>query len=120
MTVISIYILSKSGGLIYHYDHLNINSDIERTFVYPLEMKLSEVNRKLTVTFGEKDGIALGQVLLSINGKPVIGSQNEDGTSVESFLGNPANFPLTLKFGKQKLTTNEKIFLGMNAKKLLV
>lgn len=113
MGVISIYVLSKSGGLIYHYDHLNVKSEIEKTFIYPLELKLAELNRKLTVAFGQKDGVSVGQILLSVNGRPVVGSQLEDGTVVQEFLDNSSNFPATLKFGKQKLTTNDKIVLGI-------
>lgn len=40
------------------------------------------------------------------------GNQTEDGRSIKEFLETPENFPVTLKFARPKMTTNEKIFLA--------
>ncbi|RXG68251.1 hypothetical protein Avbf_02800, partial [Armadillidium vulgare] len=57
MTVYSIYILSKSGGLIYQLDNNAPLIEHEKTFSYPLELKLELINRNITVVFGQRDGI---------------------------------------------------------------
>lgn len=36
----------------------------------------------------------------------------EDGRNVKDIIENPSEFPLTLKFNRPKMTTNEKIFLA--------
>jgi hypothetical protein len=62
-----------------------------------------------------RDGIHVGHSLLSINGSQVNGQSFNDGNEtkdVNIFLNDEANYPVTLKFGRQKLSTNEKIFLG--------
>lgn len=53
-----------------------------------------------------------GHVLVSINGILVNGSILEDGRDVRTVLENSDNYPLNLKFGRPKMTTNEKIFLA--------
>lgn len=54
----------------------------------------------------------VGHVLVSVNGLPVNGSTLEDGRNVKDILHNETDFPLTLKFARPKMTTNEKIFLA--------
>lgn len=54
----------------------------------------------------------VGHVLISVNGLPVNGSTLEDGRNVKDILDSPADYPLTLKFTRPKMTTNEKIFLA--------
>lgn len=49
---------------------------------------------------------------MSVNGIPVTGQQLEDGRDVLELLQNAENYPLSLKFGRPKMTTNEKIFLA--------
>lgn len=56
--------------------------------------------------------LAVGHVLTSINGVAVNGGSLEDGRNVKEILENAAEFPLTLKFTRPKMTTNEKIFLA--------
>ena len=55
--VYSIYIVNKAGSLIYHYDYYNAKPEVERTFGHPLDLILKEVDEKLVVAFGERDGI---------------------------------------------------------------
>lgn len=56
MVIQSVFILNKAGGLIYHTDRYNSKNDVEKTFGYPLDIVLKE-DDKLTVIFGERDGI---------------------------------------------------------------
>ncbi|XP_034933635.1 trafficking protein particle complex subunit 4 [Chelonus insularis] len=112
MVVYGVYIVSKSGGLIFNYDHNVPKIEHERTFTYPLDIKLINENKKIVVSFGQRDGINVGHVLMSVNGNPVVGKELEDGTDVLEYLNKPQNFPVTLKFGRAKMTTNEKIFLA--------
>ena len=62
--------------------------------------------------FGQKDGIHVGHTLLAINKVALNGTVLEDGRDANEILANKENYPLTLKFGRPKLSTNEKIFLG--------
>lgn len=57
MTIHSLYILSKSGGLIYQHDHNLPTIENEKTFSFPLELKLDVQNRNIVVSFGQRDGI---------------------------------------------------------------
>lgn len=50
--------------------------------------------------------------MTSVNGISVNGGALEDGRIVKDLLENAAEFPLTLKFARPKMTTNEKIFLA--------
>lgn len=43
---------------------------------------------------------------------PVNGNTLEDGRIVKEVFENANEFPLTLKFARPKMTTNEKIFLA--------
>lgn len=57
--IYSVYIISKSGGLIYSYD-VESNfpvTDVEKTFSYPLDIKFEYVNQRVTVSFGQRDNI---------------------------------------------------------------
>lgn len=57
MTIFSVYIINKAGGLIYQYDHSSARPEVEKTFSYPLEIVLKTHDDKLVVAFGERDGI---------------------------------------------------------------
>lgn len=57
--IYSIYIISKSGGLIYNYD-VESNfpvTDVEKTFSYPLDIKLEFIKPRIIVGFGQRDNI---------------------------------------------------------------
>ena len=56
MAILSVFILNKAGGLIYHNDRYSAKNDVEKTFSYPLDIVLKE-DDKLTVVFGERDSI---------------------------------------------------------------
>ncbi|EFX72438.1 hypothetical protein DAPPUDRAFT_231438 [Daphnia pulex] len=112
MAIYSIYILSKSGGLIYQYDHTSIKVEVEKTFSYPLDIQLTEKNKRIVVAYGQKDGINIGHILLAVNGSQLNGTSLGDGQEVTAFLANESNYPVNLKFGRPKLSTNDKMFLA--------
>ncbi len=115
MGIFNIFIVSKSGGLIYHYDHDLPQYEVEKTFGFPLEVKLGrEHGQRVVVVFGGRDGVNVGHALLAVNGTPLPnGSRTlEDGRDVFDVLEDEANFPINLKFGRPRITTNEKIVLA--------
>ncbi|CAG9822635.1 unnamed protein product [Phaedon cochleariae] len=112
MVIYGIYIVSKSGGLIFNYDHTVPKVETEKKYAYPLDIKLRVENKKIVVEFGQRDGVNVGHVLYAVNGVQVTGQQMDDGQDALEFLGKKENFPVTLKFGRPKMTTNEKIFLA--------
>ncbi|XP_018327398.1 trafficking protein particle complex subunit 4 [Agrilus planipennis] len=112
MVIYGVYIVSKSGGLIFNYDHNVPKIETEKTFSFPLDVKLRYENKKITVEFGQRDGIKVGHVLYEVNGIPVTGRQLDDGRDAFEVIENENNYPLNLKFGRPKMTTNEKIFLA--------
>lgn len=61
MVIYGVYIVSKSGGLIFNHDHTIIKTEHTKTFKYPLDIKLIYENKKIVVHFGSRDGIQ-GQV----------------------------------------------------------
>jgi hypothetical protein len=60
MTIFSVYIINKAGGLIYQYDHSMPRPENEKTFSFPLELTLKVFDEKIVVAFGERDGIKGG------------------------------------------------------------
>lgn len=57
MVVYGVYIVSKSGGLIFNHDHSVPRIETEKTFSFPLDVKLDYDKKKISVTFGQRDGI---------------------------------------------------------------
>lgn len=112
MVIYSIYVVSKSGGLIFNHDHNVSKIENEKTFSYPIDLKLKYENKRIIVDFGQRDGIRPGHVLSAVNGKEVTNRQLDDGQDVFEVLENKDKFPLVLKFNRPKMTTNEKIFLA--------
>ncbi|KAF6210158.1 hypothetical protein GE061_013260 [Apolygus lucorum] len=113
MVIYGVYIVSKSGGLIFNHDHNVPKVESECVFnKHPIDLKLVNENKKVVVSFGHRDGVAIGHVLTFLNGIAVTGSQLDDGRDVFEAIENPVNYPLTLKFARPRVTTNEKIFLA--------
>nr|XP_018902881.1 PREDICTED: trafficking protein particle complex subunit 4 [Bemisia tabaci] len=112
MVIYSVYIVSKSGGLIFNHDHNSPKIEVEQAFSYPLNFTLAYEKQRVVVTFGQRDGIVVGHCLVAINGVPVTGKQLDDGRDVFEVLANSENYPINLKFARPKMTTNEKIFLA--------
>uniref|UniRef100_L7M539 Trafficking protein particle complex subunit n=1 Tax=Rhipicephalus pulchellus TaxID=72859 RepID=L7M539_RHIPC len=115
MPVYSVYIVSKSGGLIFHSDFPSMpRIEVEKTFSYPLDMTLSYQNvlKRVVVVFGQRDGVCVGHAVMAVNGVTVNGRLLEDGRDVEAVVADEANYPLSIRFGRPRLTTNERIVLA--------
>lgn len=54
----------------------------------------------------------VGYSLLAINGDPIVGRKYKDQDIIDDFLANEDNFPVNLKFGWPRLSTNEKIVMA--------
>uniref|UniRef100_A0A8C3SLF7 Uncharacterized protein n=1 Tax=Chelydra serpentina TaxID=8475 RepID=A0A8C3SLF7_CHESE len=54
----------------------------------------------------------VGHAVLSINGIDVNGKYTADGKEVLEYLGNPTNYPVSIRFGRPRLSSNEKLMLA--------
>lgn len=104
--------VNKAGGLIYQLDNQNPRAETEKTFSYPLDFVLKVHDDRVLVSFGQRDNIRVGHSVLSINGIDVSGRYTADGKEVLEFLGNPSNYPLSIRFGRPRLSSNEKLMLA--------
>ena len=57
MVIHGVYIVSKSGGLIFNHDNNIPRVETEKVFNYPIDLKLEYEAKKVSVAFGQKDGI---------------------------------------------------------------
>ena len=57
MIIYGVYIVSKSGGLIFNLDNNVPRIEHEKTFSYPLDLVLDYEPKKVSVSFNCKDGI---------------------------------------------------------------
>ncbi|KAM8795568.1 TPPC4 protein, partial [Eudromia elegans] len=136
MAIFSVYVVNKAGGLIYQLDHYAPRADAEKTFSFPLEFVLRPHDERVVVAFGQRDGVrgaagsrrewaagrgraaahgalpAVGHAVLAINGAEVNGRLTADGKDVLEFLSNPANYPVSIRFGRHRLSSNEKLMLA--------
>ncbi|NXL65456.1 TPPC4 protein, partial [Chordeiles acutipennis] len=112
MAIFSVYVVNKAGGLIYQLDHYAPRADTEKTFSFPLDLVLRPHDERVVVAFGQRDGIRVGHAVLAINGAEVNGRLTADGKDVLEFLGNPANYPVSIRFGRHRLSSNEKLMLA--------
>lgn len=109
MVVYSLYVINRSGGLIFSYEHAIPKIELEKTFSYPLDFVLKPSQKGVCVEFGQRDGIKVGHVILSINGIPVRGNKidftstttDEDSQTIQmnnsydiiEYLSDAGNFP---------------------------
>lgn len=112
MALYGVYIINRAGGLIYQYDHNVPKVESEKTFSYPLDLVLKLWDEKVVVAFGQRDGIRVGHTVMAINGSPAQGRQLEDGRDIMDVVANEEDYPISIKFGRPRLTTNEKIMLA--------
>jgi hypothetical protein len=56
--------------------------------------------------------LTVGFSLLAINGEELSNKQLPNGTDALDVLKDPNNYPVSLKFGRIKLKTNEKIMFA--------
>ena len=118
MPIYSFFIMNKNAGMVYTKDFATVRNESEKTFTYPLEVKLDKFG---SVKFGARDPVKVGHTLMAINGQPVyLDKMDKNKLKIEElkgakdvleFLDNAANYPLTLKFGKPALNTNDKLVL---------
>jgi len=64
MIIFGVYIVSKSGGLIFNLDNNVPRIEHEKTFTYPLDLVLDYDPKKVSVVFNRKDGINGRRLLL--------------------------------------------------------
>lgn len=57
MVIYGVYIVSKSGGLIFNHDHNIPKVETEKVFTFPIDLTLEYDPKKVHVLFGQKDGI---------------------------------------------------------------
>ncbi|XP_077162749.1 trafficking protein particle complex subunit 4 isoform X1 [Paroedura picta] len=112
MAIFSVYVVNKAGGLIYQLDHYAPRAESERSFSFPLELVLRPHDERVLVAFGQRDGVRVGHAVLAINGLEVNGRLTADGRDVLDFLGDAANFPVSVRFGRPRLSSNEKLMLA--------
>ncbi|XP_019720458.1 trafficking protein particle complex subunit 4-like [Hippocampus comes] len=112
MVIFSVYVVNKAGGLIYQYDNYVPRAEAEKTFSYPLDLVLKHHDEKVVVSFGQRDGIKVGHAVLSINGIDVMGKSTADGKDILEYLKDPSNYPVSIRFGRARLSSNEKLMLA--------
>ncbi|CAF0900951.1 unnamed protein product [Adineta ricciae] len=133
MVVHSFYVINRSGGLIFSYEHSIPKIELEKTFSYPLGFVLAPSDKGVVVQFGQRDGIKVGHTIISINGVPARGNNidfssapstattNDDEPPSSSltnsydiikYLSDPSHYPVAIKFGRTRLAGNEKLILS--------
>uniref|UniRef100_A0A3Q1CL90 Trafficking protein particle complex subunit n=1 Tax=Amphiprion ocellaris TaxID=80972 RepID=A0A3Q1CL90_AMPOC len=112
MVIFSVYVVNKAGGLIYQYDNYVPRAEVEKTFSYPLDLVLKHHDEKVVVSFGQRDGIRVGHAVLSINGVDVVGKNTSEGKDILEYLKDPSNYPVSIRFGRARLSSNEKLMLA--------
>ncbi len=55
---------------------------------------------------------AVGHAALSINGVDVNGKYTAEGKEIQEYLKDPANYPVSIRFGRPRLSSNEKLMLA--------
>merc|ERR1712226_97427 len=127
MKIFSVYIINKSGGLIYSLDDLDpANESIssasrtiaDSSVALPITLKL--LDERVMVYFGEGGaGIEPGVACTELNDKQVWSGRSSDGIDVISLVEQhgkgeleASQYPFKLTFEKPKKTSNEKIVLA--------
>ena len=54
----------------------------------------------------------MGHTLLSVNGIAANGKALEDGRDILEIIKDEENYPISIKFGRPRLSTNERIMLA--------
>ena len=118
MPINMFFIMNKNAGMVYAKDLTSMRNEFEKSFTYPLEVKLDKYG---CVKFGARDPLRLGHNLLAVNGQAVfLDKQDQNKLKIEDlrgaadvleYLGEASNFPVQLKFGKAPLSTNDKLVL---------
>uniref|UniRef100_A0A8C0YUY5 Trafficking protein particle complex subunit n=2 Tax=Canis lupus familiaris TaxID=9615 RepID=A0A8C0YUY5_CANLF len=101
MAIFSVYVVSKAGGLIHRLDSYAPRAEAEKTSSHPLDLLLKLHDERVLAAF-----------VLAINGVDVNGKFTADGKEVLGYLSNPANYPVSIRSGRPRLTSNEKLMLA--------
>ncbi|KAI4815981.1 hypothetical protein KUCAC02_006104 [Chaenocephalus aceratus] len=112
MVIFSVYVVNKAGGLIYQYDNYVPRAEAEKTFSYPLDLVLKHHDEKVVVSYGQRDGIKVGHAVLSINSADVLGKNTAEGKDILEYLKDSSNYPVSIRFGRARLSSNEKLMLA--------
>lgn len=115
MPIYNIFIINRAGSLIYDYDNRSPSQEIELQFVsFPIDFKLDIIDNRPTVIYGERDNVRVGHVISQCNGESVTfgGRLEKSSEYLFDILNLSDRYPLTLKFIKPALNTNEKIILS--------
>ncbi|XP_016318503.1 trafficking protein particle complex subunit 4-like [Sinocyclocheilus anshuiensis] len=56
--------------------------------------------------------VTVGHAVLSINGVDVNVKYTAEGKEILEYLRDPANYPVSIRFGRPRLTSNEKLMLA--------
>lgn len=54
----------------------------------------------------------VGHAVLSINGVDVVGKNTADGKDILEYLKDPSSYPVSIRFGRARLSSNEKLMLA--------
>lgn len=54
----------------------------------------------------------VGHAVLSINGIDVIGKNTAEGKDILEYLKDSTNYPVSIRFGRARLSSNEKLMLA--------
>lgn len=54
----------------------------------------------------------VGHAVLSINGLDVMGKNTADGKDILEYLKDPSSYPVSIRFGRARLSSNEKLMLA--------
>ncbi|XP_063714693.1 trafficking protein particle complex subunit 4-like [Symsagittifera roscoffensis] len=104
-------VINQEGQLIKSFEKNLDYPEIEKTFSYPLDiqLKLSDKGKRVVVEFGERDGVKIGHAISAINGKQTLGPRTASGQWILTFLSEPQNFPLSIRFCRPKPTSDEEL-----------
>lgn len=114
MPIYNIFIINRAGSLIYDFDNRIPSQEIELHFQYPVDFKFELHDNRVTVIFGERDNVRVGYIVTSCNGEIVLagGRLEKSSEFLLEVLADVSRYPISLKFVKPALNTNEKIILS--------
>uniref|UniRef100_A0A8C7ICS0 Trafficking protein particle complex subunit n=1 Tax=Oncorhynchus kisutch TaxID=8019 RepID=A0A8C7ICS0_ONCKI len=92
---------------IFSYDNYVHRTEAEKTFRYPLDFLVVHVMAGTQMLHS-----VFGNALLSINGLAVNGKFTADGKEIIEYLKDSTNYPLSILFGRARLSSNEKLMLA--------
>lgn len=114
--LVQLYIINKSGGLIYQYEK---NDElIEKTMYFEKScdgLILEEKDDRLILAFGGTNNVKIGMTLTKVNDQIVKNKMvtiNNENKNVIDLINDSAYFPLKLTFSRIQLKTNEKIMFA--------